>query len=179
MHNLPDDAVPPGTGSLGQRTSGQDGRSHHSGRPRCSRRALLTTAAAAVVAVGIAITLVLTLGGAGNITARGSVEVDDFTGQCLSDPGFSDITEGIQVVVTDSGGSVVGTSQLGYDTQASALQSSLQPGLSVCIYTFKVTVPGRLARYGITVSHRGTVWFTPAQMAEGPGLSVSSGGSGI
>jgi hypothetical protein len=132
-----------------------------------------------IIVAGIAITLVVTLGGAASITARGSVEVDDFDGQCLTDPGFSDITEGTQVVVTNSGGSVIGTSQLGYNTQASALQSSLQPGLSVCIYTFNVTVPGGLARYGITVSHRGTVWFDPSQMAKGPGLSVSSGGSGL
>jgi hypothetical protein len=36
-----------------------------------------------------------------------------------------------------------------------------------------MTVPGGEARYGITIGHNlGTVWFTPAQMAKGPGVSL-------
>jgi len=39
-------------------------------------------------------------------------------------------------------------------------------------YTFTVTVPAGESRYGIEVSHRGTIWFTPQQMQKGPGLSL-------
>ena len=127
----------------------------------------------------MAVSALLAFGGAGSITAHGSMEVDDFTGNCLTDAGFSDVTTGTQVTVTNPAGSVVATSSLNYDSSVSAMESKLQMGLSVCVYTFTATVPGGLARYGITVSGRGTVWFSPAQMAKGPGLSLSSGGSGF
>ena len=113
------------------------------------------------------------------MTIRGALEVDDFQGNCLTDPGFSDITSGAQVVVTNSGGSVIGTSSLGFSASQSAEQSSLQPGLSVCIYPFAVSgVKGGQSRYGITVSHRGTVWFSPSQIAKPVGMDLSSGGTG-
>jgi hypothetical protein len=105
------------------------------------------------------------------------MEVDDFQGNCAAD--FSDISSGGQAVVTDSSGKVIGTGTLSYDETDSSEQSGLQPGLSVCIYSFQLTVPTGLPRYGITVSHRGTVWFTSSQMSKGPGLSLSSGGSGL
>jgi hypothetical protein len=154
-------------------------RHQHAAKPRWSRRSLIAIAASIVVVAATAVTLPLVLGGGSTITARGALELDDFTGNCLTDPGFSDITQGTQVVVTNSANTVVGTSALNYAQQQSAEQSSLQPGLSVCIYTFTVSVPGGLSRYGIIISHRGTVWFSAAQMAKGPGLSLSSGGSGL
>lgn len=156
----------------------EPGPAHHSGKLWPPRRTPTLITLAIVGAIGVVVTL-LTVGGAGSIAAHGSMEVDDFNGSCLTDPGFSDITQGTQVVVTNSGGQVVGTSALNYSAQDSAAQSGLQSGLSVCIYTFTVSVPGGLPRYGITVSHRGTVWFTATQMSKGPGLSLSSGGSGF
>jgi len=179
MYGPPDDADHQSASFSGQGPPREPGPAHHAGKPRWPRRTLTIVTGAVIVAIGIVVTLLLTLSGAGSITAHGSMEVDDFTGSCLTDPGFSDITQGTQVVVTNSGGQVVGTSALNYDAQDSAAQSGLQPGLSVCIYTFTVSVPGGLSRYGITVSHRGTVWFTVAQMSKGPGLSISSGGSGF
>ena len=77
------------------------------------------------------------------------VEDEDYQLRYLTDPGFSDVAAGTQVVVTDSGGKVVGTSALGFNAKQSSFQSGLQPGLSVCIYPFTVTVPGGLPRYGV------------------------------
>lgn len=118
-------------------------------------------------------------GGAGNETVKSSTEVDDFQGNCLTDPGFSNISSGTQAVVKKSSGSVIGTGTLALNSSQSAEQSALQTGLSVCIYNFKVTVPDGLPRYGVTVSHRGTVWFSSKQMSRGPDLTVGSGGSGF
>ena len=66
--------------------------------PRRSRRALITIAAPVVVVAGTALALLLALGDSGSVTARGSVEVDDFTGNCLTDPGFSGITQGTPAI---------------------------------------------------------------------------------
>jgi hypothetical protein len=124
------------------------------------------------------VTVSILVGGSSTITSHGSLELDDFTGSCLIDPGFSDITDGTQVTVQNSSGAIIGTSTLSYDSGLSSSMSKIQPGMSVCIYRFTVTVPGGLPRYGITVSHRGTIYFSTAQMEKGPGLSLSSGGSG-
>lgn len=131
--------------------------------------------AIAVIAVVVGLAL-----GSGSVTIHGTLEVDDFTGQCLNDPGFSDLTAGTQVVVKDSTGTVIGTGALGFNAQQTQIQSSLQPGLSVCIYPFTVTgVQGGEPRYGIEVSHRGTVWFSAKQITKPVGLLVSSGGTGF
>jgi hypothetical protein len=143
---------------------------------RRKRRFIGLIVVALLIAAGI--TAFFLISGSSPITAHGTMEVDDFQGDCLLDSGFSDITDGTQVVATSPSGAVVGTGSLSYDSSLSNALSKLQPGLSKCIYHFSVNVPGGLSRYGITVSHRGTVWVSPSQMAKGPGLSVSSGGSG-
>jgi hypothetical protein len=145
-------------------------------RGRWSRRTIALVAGGVLVLAAVAVTVVILTGGS-TITAHGSVEVDDFQGSCLTD--YPDLTAGTQVVVTDSGGSVIGTTELGYSADESSALSALQPGMSVCVYPFTVKVPGGQARYGITVSHRGTVWFTSAEMVKGPGLSITSAGSGF
>ena len=138
----------------------------------------LSSALIAVIVIALAIFGVTRLG-VSTVTVHGTLEVDDFQGDCLTDPGFSDIAAGTQVVATNSDGSVIGTSSLGFSASQSAEQSSLQPGLSVCIYPFTVSgIKGGQSRYGITVSHRGTVWFSPSQIAKPVGLNLSSGGTG-
>lgn len=71
-------------------------------------------------------------GGPGNEIVKGSMEVDDFQGNCLTDPGFSDISSGTQAVVKNSSGSVIGTGTLSSNSPQSAEQSALQTGLLVC-----------------------------------------------
>jgi hypothetical protein len=146
--------------------------------PTHRKRWLVVGSCVLVVVVAAVIVLTTLGGGTSQLTAHGSMEVDDFTGSCLIDSGFSDIGDGTQVVVTNASSTVVGTAALSYNASLSKALSKIQPGLSTCIYDFTVTVPRGLPRYGITISHRGTVWFSPLQMTKGPGLSVSSGGTG-
>jgi hypothetical protein len=88
---------------------------------------------------------------------------------------YSDVVQGTQVVVTNSAGAVIAASQLG-----AGAQNNL-PGLgnfgATCNYSFTVQVPGGLARYGITISRRGTIWFSAKQMQEGP-VEISQGDMG-
>jgi len=86
--------------------------------------------------------------------------------------------------VTDSSGKVIGTGTLSYssaDTAAFLLEATAGTGLTaaelepdVAVYTFTVTVPGGLARYGITVGrNRGVIYESASQMKD-PGLTLGS-----
>jgi hypothetical protein len=136
----------------------------------------LAWAGAAALAAGL--TLSACSSGPSAITAHGT-ELD-----CT---GSGDITAGSQVTVTDATGRVISTSSLTEDnsrlaqqvvSQYDALQAELSAlggsSSSAAAWKFTVTVPGGLARYGIAIGgpNRGVVWFTPQQMAAGPGLSL-------
>lgn len=104
----------------------------------------------------------------GTITSHGTMAVDfNIGGGVLgneSDP-FSD---GTQVVVVNSAGTVIGSSTL------HAAGTSLLGGVfPEDRYTFTVTVPGGLPRYGLQVggTGHGTIWETPAQMSK-PALNL-------
>jgi hypothetical protein len=84
---------------------------------------------------------------------------------------YPDVEQGTQVVVTNSAGTVMATSQLGKGRQRDL--SGFGSFGATCSYAFVVQVPGGLARYGITVSHRGTIWFSAQQMQGGPGLTLA------
>jgi hypothetical protein len=91
---------------------------------------------------------------------------------CLSATNdYPDVDQGAQVVVTNSAGTVIATSQLGKGRQEE--NPDIGSFSATCNYAFAVQVPGGLARYGVTVSHRGTVWFSARQMQDGPGLTLS------
>lgn len=133
-----------------------------------------------VLATGAAIALVIVLlatgvFGQGKITVHGTFEV---AGDVLqSSQNYPDISDGTQVVVVDPSGKVIGTGQLSYDAKATAVfNKALGSAASLVggetFYDFTVTVPSGESRYGIEVSHRGTIWFTPEQMQKGPGLSI-------
>ena len=97
---------------------------------------------------------------------------------------YPDITSGSQVTVTDSAGKVIGTGTLSYSsaqTSALVLLSALAAKLpsydftqDVAVYTFTVTVPGGLPRYGLTVGrNRGIIYESASQMKD-PGLTLGS-----
>jgi hypothetical protein len=125
--------------------------------------------------------------GPGSFTAHGSemVFADPFNGQNVQQA-YPDITDGAQVTVINSSGTVVGTGTLQSDPvgtlQAIKAAVTGTPGLSasdfasfVMKYTFTVTVPGGLPRYGIRAGQdRGTVWLSPNQMRHGPALTLGS-----
>ena len=126
-------------------------------------RARSLAALAGLAAAGLAIAACSS--GPAPITAHGKITVD-YTDPSVGD----DLSDGSQVVVVNSAGTVVGTGTL-------AVKSS-GPGLdnigSEDVFTFQVTVPGGLPRYGIQVggTSHGTVWQSAAQMQSGPALSI-------
>lgn len=135
-----------------------------------SRRSKLVVGSVAAV---IVIVISLFVGGAfgqGQMTVHGTMEV---AGNVLdSSQNYPDISAGTQVVVLDSSGKVIATGQLSFDAKATKIFSKLGAFGAETVYDFTVNVPSGESRYGIVVSHRGTIWFTPKQMQKGPGLSL-------
>jgi|SRR6516165_8583253 hypothetical protein len=105
----------------------------------------------------------------GSITSHGQVELatTNLLGDGLSPAdAFPDIAPGGQVTVVNSSDQVIGTGTLTQGAMSSGL-------VSADFLNFTVSVPAGLSRYGIEIGHdRGTVWFTPAEMKSGPGLSL-------
>lgn len=98
---------------------------------------------------------------------------------------YPDVTDGSQVVVTDSSGKVIGTGTLTPDTaEESVLRQMTAASLKVnadllapdiVVYQFVVTVPGGLDRYGVKVGqNRGTIYETAEEMKDGPSLTLGS-----
>jgi len=131
----------------------------------------LRAAAMPAAAAAAAIALLAACGGSSPLTIHGTLEVSDFSNSgsgCLfrSDSGYSDIAPGTQDTVSAPDGTVIGSGALGQP------KSHVQ-GV-VCTFPFTITdVQGGEPRYGIAVSHRGTVWFTPDKV-EHAGLSLGN-----
>jgi hypothetical protein len=110
-----------------------------------------------------------------SVTASGKVTVE-YTSTAIGGAG-DDLSDGDQVVVVNSAGTVIGNGTL-------ATVSS-GPGTdnigSEDVFSFKVTVPGGLPRYGIQVNgtRHGTLWESAKQMQAGPGVLIdeTTGGS--
>lgn len=126
-------------------------------------------------AVAVAITA-LGLAGCGSnpgtITGHGTMAVDlNISGALGGGSSASDpFTDGTQVVVVNSSGTVIASTAL-HSTGGHKLD-----GMSFLFedtYTFTVTVPGGLPRYGLQVggTGHGTIWETPAEMTH-PALSL-------
>lgn len=148
-----------------------------SGRSKWANRRVVVPAIAAVAAVIVlAVVLLLTVGGSGDFTVRGGVEVkgtDSFvaTGQgdnaCAGSGGYDDLATGAQVVVTDN---TARTIAVGTVTGSAAKGD-------FCLLTFDVpSVPEGKKFYGLEVSHRGVVQFTEQEMKAGPMLTIGSDG---
>ena len=105
------------------------------------------------------------------VTAHGTVAVD------YTSAGDDNLSDGSQVVIVNSAGTVVGNGTLAL-RHAGAAPFNL--GMEDD-FTFAVTVPGGLPRYGIQVggTAHGTVWETAAQMKAGPGLSIDETTGGL
>lgn len=144
---------------------------------RSSRRALIVAAVIVLLAGSFAtywfairsttMTVRGTLDLAGDKDS-GNYEVDppDSSGDtaCHGTGGYSDISTGVAVIVKGSDGKTIGT-------------GALEDGIYIdnaggCIFGWQVTVPDDEDSYGVSVSHRGTIQFTKAQMKAGPSLSL-------
>ncbi len=130
--------------------------------PRKRRTGLIVglVAAAVVLLVGVG-------GGAFALTGTSRVAAPrtfgfngtfQITSDCLN-VGYSDIRGGIQVVVTNEHQTVLAAAPLVSD--------------GPCRWTFDVrNVPAGAKLYGLTVSHRGTVQYTEAELRAGPHLTL-------
>lgn len=85
---------------------------------------------------------------------------------CEGSGGYSDISQGVAVRVSNSSGKTIGTGALE--------EGIFIPGTGACIFGFQVTVPDNIDSYGITISHRGTLQFSRSQMKSGPDLSLGT-----
>jgi len=88
---------------------------------------------------------------------------------CTALGGYSDISAGTAVTIGGSQGQTLAVGAL------SAGSLGGQPGLSAtCDFTFSVQAPGGQSLYTVTISHRGTQTVTPADLADGITLTLSS-----
>lgn len=118
-----------------------------------------------VVLLGGSIALVFALTGSGVVTIPGVVQQRfdaqgrlEITGGC-SGLGYSDIREGTQVVLTDEKQTVLAAASLVSD--------------GTCRYYFLLKgIPTGRSFYGITISHRGTLQMTEAELRAGIMLTL-------
>lgn len=77
--------------------------------------------------------------------------------------GYSDISDGTEVDLTDAAGRIVSYGQLSEVTSA----------ICSTVYNFSLPgVPSGLPFYGVTVSHRGTIHYIESQLRSGLSLSL-------
>lgn len=135
-------------------------------RPRWLRLAI----AAPIVAAAVAAAVIL-INHAANppiptFTIHGFISapgIGDGNGGCHTTEGYSDITAGTAVIVASPTGQTVATGALG--------AGEISEG--VCAFPITVpAVPGNLASYSITISHRGTQVLTPASAHQAVELSL-------
>jgi hypothetical protein len=113
-------------------------------------------------------------------TISGSIKIpNNFGGsiayegnQCHGGGGYSDLTPGAAVTVSDSAGAIVGTGSLHAGTRADMTTLSAGPELGLkggpvvasCTVSFTVTdVPDGLPQYVVSVSHRGSQVVSAAE----------------
>lgn len=124
---------------------------------------------AVVIALAIALPLAL-IGNSGDkitvvgtFTLKSTTSIDSNGVDCQGKGGYSDISQGVQVTITDDNGKVL---------KAVPLSGGRQEATGVCTFTFKAAISGTSSNYGISVSHRGVVDFSRAQMVLGPALTL-------
>lgn len=110
-----------------------------------------------IVAAALAVLLIATVG---FVTLRGSEHTitgtftvyDEFNGCELSD-GYSDISEGTEVVVADDTGKTLGVGELGEPVEA---ETDEDGDIFGCEFPFEVTGVGDSPIYAVSVADRGT-----------------------
>ena len=84
------------------------------------------------------------------------------TGPCKTTEGYSDIASGASVVISDDKANTLAITDLGagnFDANG------------VCVFDFTASVPAGKGFYGISVTHRGTVKFSEADVRH-PALTL-------
>jgi hypothetical protein len=134
--------------------------------PKRSRKRLwlIGGIVAAVAVAGVTTGLVATSSSPAKLRVNGTMSLLDTDGSgiraagdktCSGSGGYSDIQEGAEVVISDDQGATLVITHL---TGGSG--SSL-----ACVFDFTAQVPAGKHFYGVTVSHRGTVKMTEAEVS--------------
>lgn len=143
------------------------------------------TVAIIIVAV-IAAVAATRLGGATKLTLRGDIAITDEQmvlmghssgtpsldvrddGSCTATDGYDDIADGAQVTVRDPGNRVIGTGYLtgghGRDTTSPGIFDGITNESQTCSWQFTVPRLPKEKFYQVSVTHRGNVTFTYAQV---------------
>lgn len=88
---------------------------------------------------------------------------EDSTG-CWGDRGYTDISEGTNVVVRDGEGAVIGTSSLDAGVRVEDIRDFGNYSFWRCEFSFDVLVPADSPFYALDVSHRGELTYSNADM---------------
>jgi hypothetical protein len=111
-----------------------------------------------------------TFSGTVTVEAGSGSEATD-GGDCVTDGGYSDISSGAQVTVTDEGGKIVALGNLDPGHTAEVVGTFA----STCVFGFTVrSVPEGVAFYSIEIAHRGALRYTRSDLATPLALSLGS-----
>lgn len=103
----------------------------------------------------------LTVEGSLVLVGRDNYKVNGVS--CNPDGGYSDISAGTQVVVTDAAGATIGIGSL----------KNGENEIEGCVFAFRVeNVPIGHDFYGIAIGKRGNIKYTPEQLAKPVELSL-------
>lgn len=102
---------------------------------------------------------------ANTTTVTGTLELNDYEtwrSGCVGQGGYSDVTEGTQVILYNQSSIILSSASLSTATPGPTLIPSIGAGLPAygtkCTWTFTLTgVPEDQAQYAVEVSHRGKV----------------------
>lgn len=124
--------------------------------------------------IGSVVTLIGAIVGLVESTPRSPISLDGdssfsvfgiFTLDSCERLGYSDISDGTEVDLTDAAGRIVSYGRLS------------ETGSTTCstVYIFSLhRVPSGLPFYGVTVSHRGTIHYVESQLRSGVSLSLGN-----
>lgn len=146
--------------------------------PLWRKRRAQVVAAVALVGAAVVVATYLGFSSDSQIHVRGSLNLGllaavDPSNQNITSPvagdtceaagGYDDISPGATVTVGGSTGQTLGVG---------ALSAGHETAGGYCQFTFDVQVPAGQSAYTVTVSHRGTQTFTPAQVEAGIVLTL-------
>lgn len=148
--------------------------------PTKSRRTLIIVSIAALIAITVATMAIVNRSStAAPIHVHGSMKLVDSSDTdyrsifqngsvCSGEHGYSDITAGAEVEITDDQGKTLALTELNAGTSPDGITGDS------CVFTFDASIPANAQFYGVQVTHRGVVKMTKAEMILGPVLSLGS-----
>jgi hypothetical protein len=140
-----------------------------------SRRAVAITVAALVALAGMAITLVLTLGGSPAKPEAFTLKGTMYVAECTK-PGYADLLPGAQVQVTGRNGEVIAVGTLEFSDAVTKRQAGVPADLkAVCTSTFSLlNIPAGRGLYGVHIGNgnRGVIWKSEDDARNGVDLSI-------